>query len=395
MIHTFRKIVKFKRWWVSTLVSCLPDSWEKRLTNLGSQFDLVVERRGNTVFLLNSKGAIIESVDIDKQAEMKDAESITQQDVTVHLSKSDLSAAANLVSDEDPPMRLSTTSLDFDTATHTNGLNDEPLDIVLNDPMLKKDARESNVELPGHIDLDNVVALSQGIKTDATVLLDNEDQTTRLLDSTQILDDDTIIVQGNQGKLLQFETAGSDSRESTILFCNDGGKIRQVDSGEFDNSELNTASENQSELDEYPIHSAEYGAVVSLLDRHMGNKKCLYILPENKVFALNLSYPVEVMQDIESVLRYDLEKHIPLSFKEIRYFYALHTNAQSKQVNVEVAVIKAMEFDLLNLSLSPFVKKGLFCTTGKFFEKYGRKINFLEADTEKNGFSILSRYFSD
>ena len=338
IISLLQRIHQFWRWWKSTLLSCLPEAWLRYLTTVRSNFDLVVTRRGSTVFLLNRKGSIIDSIDLESQT------------------------------------------------PHRNDIN---LDIVLNDEMTVFDENEPQSGLESQADINNVVALSRNNDNDITIQIDYQDQPAGTMDTALTFGQDSTIVNESQGNLIQFDTTSADIRETTQLFRSDGGKIRKVDTADNDISESRSLPAEQAAGEATSENLAEYQAVIKLLEKYQGRKKCLYLLPENRVLVLNLSYPAEVAQNVENILTYDLEKHIPLSFSEIRYFYALQSDDQHKQVNVEVAVIKSDEYDLLSLSLNQFLNKGLVCTTERFLQKYGRKINFLEIEAESNWLSVL------
>jgi hypothetical protein len=104
-------------------------------------------------------------------------------------------------------------------------------------------------------------------------------------------------------------------------------------------------------------------------------------MPERDLFLVRLSYPLEAMENIEGVVSFDLEKHIPVSVQSVRYFYALNVDQPQNRVDVDVAVMKSQDFDVMNQVLGRFSHRGLLCTTAKFYRKYGKQINFLEAES--------------
>ena len=236
----------------------------------------------------------------------------------------------------------------------------------------------------------NVVSLQplNIAKEEDVTIFDDDDKTTQYLDINSDSDEDTVIILNEKGL---SDHVNTDTNENTLVFHNDGGRIRQVQSSSMNsdvdeivlqNESQNSSFQNYEELDEYE-------AVARLLAMYQSNKKCLYLLPDNKVFTIILSYPIQVIQNIESVLRFDLEKHIPISLKEVRYFYALNINSAQSKVSVEVAVIKLQDFDLLNSILEPYIDKALVCTTDNFFKKFGKKINFVEKVFEQSWYSIF------
>ncbi|MCP3852647.1 MAG: PilN domain-containing protein [Gammaproteobacteria bacterium] len=303
------------------------------------------------------------------------------------FSNTELSQVEKLSLEGDPAIGLSTTSLGLVAGNPKQGV-DGLLDFNLGDETKYQEKRPVDLGLSDHIGLNNVLSLNRSDDVEVTKILEKEDETVQLLDGG-----DTVVVQGDQGKLLQFESPNADNRDITALYQSDGGKIRQVEpnsleTSRFDHSRETTGTDDT--VQSSSIDTEEYRIVTSLLERYQGRKRCLYLLPDDKLLVLNLSYPIQAIENIKSVLKYDLEKHIPLSFQEIRYFYALSINNESKKVDAEVAVIKSDEFNLLSLAMEPFVKKGLFCTTEKFLSKYGSTINFLEHRIEKNWQSMFS-----
>lgn len=386
------KVNKFKNWWIVTLLSCLPEKLSGYLSNTGRNFNLIITRQKNTVFLLNQQGSIIDSVPLTDSVEIEVTDLPQDASDVGYLSNNDLSLAENLASKGDPPISLNAVPLDFITVSKRQDVSEQTLDFIVGEENRDQKYPKFDSDSSDTVQITNVISLNRSNVNDDTILLADEDQTTRLLDTSFQFEDDTVIVQNDQGNLLQFDSTSPNKRDATVLFHSDGGRIRQVDSDKMEDNLVDHSNVNNdlsSEVDDLINNAEEYGIVANLLEKYQGSKKCLYLLPEDKLLILNLTYPIEALQNIENVLRYDLEKHIPLSFQEIRYFYALNINGQSKKVDVEVAVIKSEEYDLLNISLRPFIEKGLFCTTEKFFEKYGNKISFLEPDAETSWISFF------
>ena len=389
-MNPLKKASRIYGWWTGSLLSCLPDQWAGYISGARGNFDLVITHQGDTVFIMTDRGEILDTMSLTVNTGIDLANISVKESVIAGISNTQLKKTEEFVQDEDPPISLSSNTLDFDLGAQNQESNIGSIDLVLDSSSQDKVAIDYAPDLGDQIDVNNVISLNIRKDDDDTVVLDNEDQTLSFIESES--EEDTIIIQRNQGKLLQFEPLGNDTRDTTVLFRNDGGKIRQVDSDDLDTQDANELK--NTELDAIGIKSSEvdgagYLIVSKFLKRYQRNKKCLYLLPDNKIFILKLTYPIEALQNIESVLRFDLEKHIPVSFQEVRYFYALNVDADQEKVTAEVAVIKAGEFDLLNQSLNPFLKKGLICTTEKFYKKYGNKINFLEQKIEKSWHSLF------
>ncbi len=392
-LNPFKKISRFYTWWISSLQSCLPETWNKYLSDLKSNINLVIMHHENSIIISNDQGEVLEVVPLSGKDGMELGDLPSEKTEVAGFLDSELIEVGKLMPDTDPPLYSNTGSVDFDLTDRDEELNTEALDIILEDEtqVILGDETLTFDDIDRKFgSADNVVSLKLGSVDDPTIVLESEDQTLRL--PGDFSDDDTIVIKDDQGNLVQFDSANSGAGDSTLLFCSDKGKIRPVEINDLESSgavKEDVGRVRQFEKDSDSVDPADYAAVVGLLETHQRNKSCLYLLPDNKVFHINLSYPIEAIQDIENVLRYDLEKHIPLSFHEIRYFYALNIQSSQNKVNAEVAVIRSEDFDLLSSSLEPFVKKGLFCTTESFFKKYGNSINFLEHKLEKSWRSLF------
>ncbi len=395
MLRVFQYIEDFFSWWVQTLLSCLPEKWSAYLQSNKGKFGLVIVHQGDSILLMDDQGKLLDSV-AGSGTSIIDLENLpTEAPIVGDFSNTQLRAAEKLASGQDPPLSVSPNSLDLDLSDRNGDFAVETVDIPLGVDIANKDSRTHAPKLFGHDEANNVFSLNSPRTDDTVLVLEDQDQTTRFLESSQ--DGDTVIIKGNQGGLLQFdsgatEIGATEIKDSTVMFRNFGGKIKQVIPDAHDSRVSTDATHNQgSAIDDLvaDVELADYAAVSKIIKAHQGKNKCLYLLPESRVLLLNLSYPIEAIQDIESVLKYDLEKHIPLSKQDIRYFYALNVDVVGEKVEAEVAVIKADEYDSLNLVLAPFLKTGLLCTTGGFFKKYGARINFLEEDSEKGWSSFF------
>lgn len=387
MLNPLAATGRFFTWWGQSLLGCLPEKWHAYLTGAKSHFDLVILHQRGSILLMTEQGKILDSITLTEKSGLAPDDSPVEDTLMGRISNTQLKVAGNLLVDRDPPLSTSPGKLDFD-------LTDLSLQSGIElDPVVDKNSGPDTSPTPNLFDQDdtsNVVALSSHRDDDATVILQDVDETLHFLESGN--DEDTLIIKGDQGKLLKFDAATGPIKDSTILFRSQGGKIRQVGPDEVD-SQFSEGPDLGNEVQPDDLmgdgSSTDYSAVVTLLENHLGNKKCLYFLPESRVLDLNLSYPIEAIQNIETVLKYDLEKHIPLSNLEVRYFYALKIDAAREKANAEVAVVKSEEYELLNLALSPFVGRGMLCTTENLYRKYGNKINFLEPETEQNWQSYI------
>ncbi len=387
MIRFFGKINWFYSWWKETLLSTLPDSWYRYLTDIGNNVELVIVHQGDTLFVQTDKGKIVESISAGTDDEEASGYiSTNEKDLSIGNFKIDG------VQPQDAILGANTTEIDFDISTGETSHTFEAPDINLLDSN-PDFANSSSDEPVTDRSVPNVFPLNIPKEEEITLVIEDGDQTARLLEMNPESDESTFIIRGDQGNLMQGGEPAKDKRENTLLFCSDGGRIRQVEQdlpiSDIDHLKI---SEDITEL-VTEVESSDdtvYELVAALLKKYQGKKKCLYLLPQNKLFILTLTYPIEAVLNIETVLKYDLEKYIPLTFDEVRYFYALNVDAKNDKVEVEIAVIKANEFDLMSHSLGPYIGKGLYCSTQQFFEKYGNKINFLEDKKEKTWKSWLN-----
>jgi hypothetical protein len=383
MLNPLTSAGRFYSWWSYSLLSCLPEKWFDYFTGAKANFDLIIVHQANSIIIMTDRGVQLDSIPLSGVAQIDLGNLPAEESVVGRFSNTQLRQVEKLASLQDPPLSLGDTRLDLDLTDHTQPSAEENLDIVLDDGTGNQED-EHDPTLFDPTELSNVFSLKSLRDNDDTLVLDDGKQTSQFLES--VTDEDTVIIKSDQGKLLQFEAAGTASKDSTLLFRNQGGKIKQLDPSEFEVQESGELVQNLDGQVEDMVAGTDpttYAAVLKLLEIYRGNKKCLYLLPDSRVLNLNLTYPIEAMQDIESVLRYDLEKHIPVSEQEVRYFYALKIDASGEKFNAEVAVIKSEEYELLNLILEPFLKTGLLCTTENFYRKYGSTINFLEPKTEQ------------
>ena len=385
MLNPFSYAKRFFFWWIQNLQSCLPEKWVSFLSGARARYDLVITHQGDSILVVTDQGEVLDGVSQCENSTFDVTSLAAEETAGPRFSNTQLRAAAKLVPDRDPPLSLDADSPDIDVTDSGDDFDVEKLDLLLGDTGQGPGDRAAATQLFDPANMGNVFSLKIQRDDDATVLLEGPDETTQFLDSDS--EEDTVILKSDQGKLLQFESGGPEVRNSTVLFHNYGGKIRRVDSSDSDSQV--SGGNDQSPLSHFEdrvsdTDSSDYVVVSKLLGVHQGNKRCLYLLPDSKVLVLNLSFPIEAIQDIDTVLRYDLEKHIPSSEQEVRYFYALNFDPGREKVNVEVAVIKSEQYDILNLALAPFLEAGLLCTTERFYTKYGSKINFLEQTAKRD-----------
>lgn len=394
MNNPFSAIKAFFAWWLVSLYSCLPATWVAFLSGERSKFDIVIAHRDNLLVALNNQGKVLDSVLLDEPSGIH-LENLPDEDSRFgKISNTQLKAAEQLISKEDPLISLKLQSLDIDLTDHKDGSDPDRIDPVSDRTVIDLSEFTFPAKAKDRAYAVNVISLNHPGIEDARMIENEDDPTIHLRAPGKA--EDTVIIKGDQDDLMQFGSGNQGnqgSKDSTILFRSYGGKIHQVDPEDVSE----TAAE---EGDDKPgiqfgemsrAHDpAAFGAVASLLEMYQGHKRALYLLPDSMVLMLNLSYPIEAMQNIESVLRYDLEKHIPLSNQEVRYFYALNVDANEEKVSAEVAVVKVEDYDLLSLSLEPFLKGGLLCTTQNFYRKYGSRINFLEQKSEQSWHSLVN-----
>ena len=351
---------KYYHWWTATLKSCVPAQLQKQLNRYSQDIELILRHEGDSVFLQDSQGEIIDSISLDPSQ---------QKEAGLDF---DLTAADAADTEDTQDHDIDTTHIEL--SGHAE---------VIHHPFKRKDKDSDRSEVTlNNIDLTE--------RTDSTIAFNRDDRTTRL--TGLVAEDDTMVIEDDQGTLLDLVSDKTQTaQDSTVLYYSDRGKIKAIDP----QKEVKTTTDIDISLDTLPRDSheqsyIEFDQAAALLQSHPGNKKCLYLIPQEKVFSLTLNYPVETLENIENVLRYDLEKHIPLNFQEVRYFYALNVLAAQGRVDVEVIVIKSVVFDHLVAAFSPENGRDIICTTQHFFEQYGTRINMLGALAETKPKSLIN-----
>ncbi len=335
---------KYFNWWTSTLKSCLPAPAHKLFKKYNRDVELIIQHQKDGIYLQDGSGRVIDSIstiDIDDD---------NNEGLDVNLFEAQGEEEAEV------------------DATH-RGLYDRT-EVIHHDFKRREPAISEN-------ELDEV---DLTIDNDATIVLNRDDKTVRLLG--QVSEDDTIVIQDDQGTLLNLDSDSSTGQDgdSTVLYYSDRGRIRAVEAKKDpaleQNIDFNLLTDNPKK-EKQEATGEDFNLAAGLLSKYPGNKKCLYLIPDDQIFSLVLNYPVEVLENIENVLRYDLEKHIPLSFQEIRFFYALNIKSGTGKVDVEVIVIKSTVFDLLESAFDSERQREIICTTRYFYQHYGTKINML------------------
>lgn len=347
---------KYFSWWLSTLKSCLPQQTVALFKKYNKAVDLVIRHQGDTIFLQDSHGRIINSIAIDAVNEVDDVQEA---------------------------------ALDIKLYAVQDGVENIRNDICVPDIDITEQAE--NIHRSLDISAFNLDEIDLTQREDSTIVFSSEDKTMRLSELT--VEDDTLVIHDDQGALLNLGAENAASGDSTILYFSDKGKIRPIESkGEPSTDrvvDFNLAEDTTSPPRNDESYS-EFDLAAGLLTKHSQRKKCLYLIPDERVFTLVLNYPVEVLENIESVLRYDLEKHIPLNFSEVRFFYALNMLSAKRKVDVEIVVIKSTVYDELEAAFELEGKREIICTTRKFYDRYGSKINILGKRKGKNKDSQFS-----
>ena len=359
-LNILPEVNKYFNWWTSTLKSCVPSQTLKLFEKYNTDVELIIRHQGEKVFLQDSNGTVIDSISIDADVWQEES------------------------SDAAIDFELGSTDVDEVEETTLNNMDATHIDLtrhaeVIHHEFKKKDTDSSGFTLE-QIDLTE--------RNDSTKVFNRDDKTTRLLGV--VSEDDTLVIQDDQGTLINFKTEKEAEKDSTVLYYSDRGKIRAIKPKNEQSVEQDidiNLGLDQAVRDESCV---EFDLAASLLKKNPGNKKCLYLIPEDKVFSLVLNYPVETLENIENVLRYDLEKHIPLNFQEIRYFYALNILSAKSKVDVEVIVIKSTVYDLLLSAFESEKQREIICTTRHFYNHYGTKINILGKRIDQKTKSLVN-----
>ncbi len=392
MARLGKPISQFYRWWISALISCLPQRFSSYVTDLGSNVELVIAHQGNSIFIQTTRGKILDSKSLTQDVEI-DMAMLPAEKTDVRAGSYNTFIDANKeVLGTDPPLLQQDDNLDITLNGQNQEVDINLLDLSVSMEAEDGDRQQCDIDLSGSSNSQNVIPLTINRDENTVRLMEEEDPTSRLVDIDRDNGDDTIIVHKDQGKLLQFGSTEAQAPDHTVLFASVGGKIQQVGADNFDSEDDDAVSAGVTPAPaEQPggNNTMAYGIVAKMLDRYQGNRKCLYIIPERDLFMVKLSYPLEVMENLDGVLRFDLEKHIPVSVDGVRYFYALNVDSLENRVDVDIAVIKSNDFDRLNQVLGRFANRDLLCTTERFYRKYGNRINFLDASAATTSYSFL------
>ncbi len=350
------EVSKYFNWWIVTLKSCVPEQLQNQFKKYNKDVELIIRHQGDSVFLQDNHGEIIDSITMDG----------TEQDAGVDFVLGGADREEATVDDID--------ATHIDLSGHAE---------IIHHEFKKKETDLSNFTLD-QIDLTE--------RDESTIVFNRDDKTTRLME--MVSEDDTLVIQDEQGTLLNIHSDLEQARDNTILYYSDGGKIKAIDPEKdlklaYQDVDVNVGRETASRESREDA-CLEFELAGSLLQKNPSNKKCLYLIPDDKVFSLVLNYPIETLENIENVLRYDLEKHIPLNFQEIRFFYALNVLSARNKVEVEVIVIKSRVYDHLVTAFESETEREIICTTRHFYEHYGTKINVLGSRSEMNPRSMLS-----
>ncbi|MCP4874940.1 MAG: PilN domain-containing protein [Gammaproteobacteria bacterium] len=392
MARLGKPITRFYRWWISALISCLPQRYSSYVTDLGSNVELVIAHQGNSIFIQTTRGKILDSKSLTQDVEI-DMAMLPAEKTDVRAGSYNTFIDANKeVLGTDPPLLQQDDNLDITLNGQNQEVDINLLDLSVSMEAEDGDRQQCDIDLSGSSNSQNVIPLTINRDENTVRLTEEEDPTSRLVDIDRDNGDDTIIVHKDQGKLLQFGSTEAQAPDHTVLFASVGGKIQQVGADDFDSEDDDAVSAGITPAPaEQPggSNAMAYGIVAKMLDQYQGNRKCLYIIPERDLFMVKLSYPLEVMENLDGVLRFDLEKHIPVSVDGVRYFYALNVDSLENRVDVDIAVIKSNDFDRLNQVLGRFANRDLLCTTERFYRKYGNRINFLDASAATTNYSFL------
>lgn len=206
-----------------------------------------------------------------------------------------------------------------------------------------------------------------------------EDSTARVIELsshrgeiTQLLDE--------EGQLQQ------DALENTQLFFFQNGEVQPVKTGE--------AAEAHPDIDfellGQDLEQQKRDRLRTLIGKYLRKGRCLYLISPERLLSLRLSYSSKARDRIDAVLRYDLEKHMPLGLDEIRYFHATGPDAQQDKVRVDVEVMKRPDHAALIEDIGDLVSKGLQVSTVNLHRNHRCTIE-LDPDIRR---SLPSRLFN-
>jgi len=183
----------------------------------------------------------------------------------------------------------------------------------------------------------------------------NREEITQLIDETGRIDEQVL--------------------ENTQLFFFRDGDVHRLPA---DSSHAAPAADTEIDFD---LSANEGSSSTKRLRRHeliarfLGKGRCRYLLPPEQLLSLRLSYPLQVKDNIDTVLRYDLEKHMPLGLEEIRYFHRHRIDRDAGTVHVDVEILKREDHARLLEELGDLLDRGLELSTAGFHREYRQSLD--------------------
>jgi hypothetical protein len=168
--------------------------------------------------------------------------------------------------------------------------------------------------------------------------------------------------------------------EQTSFYVNDHGRLRALESNMPGPASSAVEDGEKDKAETVSDAYIQFQHVSVVARRYTSKNRCVYLLPGNRFLQRRLTYPTQALEDLETVLYYDLEKHVPLGIDEIRYFYSVSPNPGDDRVEVDVAVMKKTDFLALKSALGHLKGYATVCTTADFYRTHGRKMDFLARD---------------
>ncbi len=194
-----------------------------------------------------------------------------------------------------------------------------------------------------------------------------DDNTARVIDLSRHRDEITQLID---------ETGRIDEQalENTQLFFFRDGEIRPLDA---DSASPEASRPVASEID-FDLGAGQPDLrrerLQAIIRRYLRRGRCRYLLPSQQLLALRLSYPVEVRDNLDNVLRYDLEKHMPLGLDEIHYFAHHWVDRDQERLQVDVEIMKRDDHSALVDDLDELTRRGLDVSTARSHAVHHRNI---------------------
>ena len=199
-------VTRFFRWWGGSLMSCLPASTARYISDVHNRIDLIIAHQGESIFIQTSRGRILESIALTQEIGI-DFSNLPDANTDVRLEATGASFDADRFElTRDPEMSRRKGQFVAALKEDIQQIDIDLLDLAISREDRPVDDATCDIDLSAPMDNTNVIPIDVHRDDNTVRLVEDDDETAHLLDPEQQVEDDTFIIQRDQGKLLQFGT---------------------------------------------------------------------------------------------------------------------------------------------------------------------------------------------